>query len=181
MRPQENSPFNIRYAVTADNMLLAEIGAETFANSFGADNAPENMSAYLAASFSPEIQARELADTASRFLIIERDESAVGYAKLSFGGAPDSVIGQKPMEIVRIYARKEWIGKGVGAQLMKACLREAEEAGCDVIWLGVWERNPRAIAFYRKWGFEPVSTQTFQLGDDLQTDWVMARPVNAGT
>jgi GNAT superfamily N-acetyltransferase len=181
MTQEEGSAFNIRYAVAADNILLAEMGAETFADSFGADNTPENMSAYLAASFSPEIQARELAEAASRFLVIEHDGVAVGYAQISSGAAPDSVIGQKPMEIVRIYARKQWIGKGIGAQLMQACLREAKEAGCDVIWLGVWERNPRAIAFYRKWGFEQVGAQTFQLGDDLQTDWVMARPVNTGT
>lgn len=181
MRPIEDSPFHVRYASAADNILLAEMGAETFADSFGADNTPENMRAYLAASFSPEIQARELADAASRFLIIEHEGAAVGYAQVSFAGAPDCVSGQKLMEIVRIYARKEWIGRKVGAQLMQACLNDAEHAGCDVVWLGVWEHNPRAIAFYRKWKFERVGTQTFQLGDDLQTDWVMARPVHART
>jgi GNAT superfamily N-acetyltransferase len=175
MSQAEDSPFHIRSATSADNILLAEMGAETFADSFGADNTPENMSAYLENSFSPEIQARELADADSKFLIIELDDATVGYAQVSFGHAPAAVPSQKPMEIVRIYARKKWIGKGVGAQLMKACLREAEQAGCDMVWLGVWERNPRAIAFYRKWGFEQVGTQTFQLGDDLQNDWVMAR------
>ena len=64
---------------------------------------------------------------------------------------------------------------------MKVCLHEAVAAGCDVIWLGVWEHNPRAIAFYHKWGFKQVGTQTFHLGDDLQTDWVMARPVDIET
>ena len=177
MRKSEVSPFRIRYATAADNILLAELGAETFAESFGADNTPENMTAYLAASFSPKKQARELADEASRFVIIELDGTAVGYAKLSFGYAPVVVVGQKPMEIVRIYARKEWIGRGVGAQLMAASLREAESAGCDVVWLGVWEHNPRAIAFYRKWGFEQVGTQIFHLGSDVQNDWVMARQV----
>lgn len=178
MNQVENSPFHIRYATRADNILLAEMGAETFADSFAADNTPENMIAYLAGSFSPEKQAMELAEADSRFLIIELDGKAVGYAKLSFGHAPAAVASQKPMEIVRIYARTEWIGKGVGARLMEASLREAEQAGCDVIWLGVWERNPRAIAFYRKWGFEQVGTQTFQLGEDLQNDWIMARRVD---
>jgi diamine N-acetyltransferase len=178
MNQVENSPLHIRYATRADNILLAEIGAETFAESFAADNTLENMSAYLAAFFSPEKQAMELTDADSRFLIIELDGKAAGYTKLSFGHAPAAVAGQKPMEIVRIYARKEWIGKGVGARLMEASLREAEQAGCDVIWLGIWERNPRAIAFYCKWGFEQVGTQTFQLGDDLQNAWVMARRVD---
>jgi GNAT superfamily N-acetyltransferase len=171
--------FRIRYTTPADNILLAEMGAETFADSFAADNTPEDIAAYLAGSFSPEKQARELMDPSSRFLIVEQKDTAVGYMQLYFGHAPAAVISQKPMEIARIYARKAWIGKGVGAQLMKAALREAEAAGCDVVWLGVWERNPRAIAFYRKWGFEQVGRQTFQLGDDLQNDWVMARPISS--
>ena len=174
----EDYRFIIRYATPADNTLLAELGAQTFADSFAVDNTPENMSAYLAASFSPEKQACELADAASRFLIIELDGAAVGYARLNFGQAPAVIAGRKPMEIARFYARKKWIGRGVGAQLMKACLEEAERTGCDVIWLDVWERNPRAIAFYRKWHFERVGAQTFRLGDDLQNDLLMARSVS---
>lgn len=174
-RADKDYRFIIRYATPADNTLLAELGAETFADTFAADNTPENMSAYLAAAFSPEKQASELADAASRFLIIELDGSAVGYARLNFGQAPVAIVGRKPMEIARLYVRKEWIGRGVGAQLMKACLREAELSGCDVVWLDVWECNPRAIAFYRKWNFEQVGTQTFHLGDDPQNDWLMAR------
>ncbi|RIK36412.1 MAG: N-acetyltransferase [Chloroflexi bacterium] len=174
----ETIQFRIRYATPADNTLLAELGAQTFADSFAADNTPENMRAYIAASFSSEKQALELADSASKFLIIEVDGAAVGYAQLHFGAAPSPIVGRKPVEIVRLYARTEWIGKGVGAQLMKACFDEAVQAGCDVVWLGVWERNPRAIAFYRKWGFEHAGTQVFQLGDERQTDWLMARPLS---
>ena len=79
------------------------------------------------------------------------------------------------MEIVRFYARKPWIGKGVGAHLMKGCLQEARTAGCDVVWLDVWEKNLRAIAFYRKWRFIEVGEQAFQLGDDLQQDLLMVK------
>src|SRR5919109_1104211 len=109
MSYKQDSPFHIRYATFADNVLLAEMGAQTFADSFAADNTPENMSAYLAASFSPEKQASELADAASKFLIIELNDTAVGYVQLHFGHAPAAVASQKPVEIVRIYARKEWI------------------------------------------------------------------------
>jgi ribosomal protein S18 acetylase RimI-like enzyme len=167
--------LNIRRATPADNILLAKIGAETFSDSFATDNTPENMAAYLNASFSPEKQSRELADPDTHFLIAECDGQPAGYARLKFGPAPDAIRGDKPMEIVRFYARKDWIGKGIGGQLMQACLHEAENALCDVVWLDVWERNPRAIAFYRKWGFAVVGTQTFQLGGDLQNDLLMAR------
>lgn len=171
-------PLHIRYATILDNTLLAEVGAETFYDSFAAENTPENMAAYLAESFSPEKQARELADPASKFLIVEAEGLTVGYARLKFGPAPSVITGRRPMEIIRFYARKPWIGKGVGARLMQACLSEAKQAECEVVWLDVWERNSRAITFYRQWGFVEVGTQVFQLGDDPQHDLLMARAVS---
>lgn len=174
---QYSLPVNIRYGTPSDNVLLAEISAETFYDSFAEQNTPENMAAYLAASFSPEKQALELNDPAFKFLILEMNGQAAGYARVYFGQATEDVTGKRPMELVRIYARKAWVGKGIGAQLMQACLGEAKGAGCDVVWLGVWEMNPRAIAFYQKWGFETVGKKAFRLGDDLQHDFIMARPL----
>ena len=168
--------LSFRRATAADHVLLAEIGAETFADTFAADNTPENMAAYLAASFSPEKQAAELADPACRFLLAEVEGVVAGYAKLKFEPAPPEVGGARPMEISRFYARRAWVGQGLGARLMQACLDEAAQAGCDVVWLDVWSRNPRAIAFYRKWGFEIVGNAIFVVGDDPQEDYLMARP-----
>ncbi len=167
----------IRIASPADNVLLSELGRQTFYDSFAAGNTPEDMAAYLAGAFSPEKQAAELADPGTRFLIAELDGNVVGYARLRQDPPPASIPGKQPVEIVRLYSRKEWIGQGIGPALMQACLQEAERRDCDVIWLDVWEQNPRAIAFYRKWGFEAVGTATFQVGSDLQHDLLMARPV----
>ncbi len=175
----EKASVTVRYATAFDNTLLAELGTRTFYDTYATDNTPEHMTAYLAASFSPEKQATELADPASVFLIAEAEGVAVGYAMLREGQPPASITGVTPIEIVRFYARKEWIGQGVGVALMQACLSEAGKRGCDTIWLGVWERNPRACAFYRKWGFVEVGTQHFQLGDDLQHDLLMQRLVKA--
>jgi ribosomal protein S18 acetylase RimI-like enzyme len=173
----EEARIHIRYGVAADNTLLAQLGTRTFFDSFAAANTPENTAAYLAKSFGPEKQAAELAEPLSVFLIAEIDGAAAGFARLKEGQAHPAVSGVRPTEIVRIYACREWIGHGVGSALMRACLSEAEQRGCDVVWLGVWEHNPRAQAFYRKWGFEAVGTQLFMLGDDPQTDLVMQRPV----
>jgi GNAT superfamily N-acetyltransferase len=167
--------INIRHATLRDNKLLAEIGAETFYDSFAADNTPENMAAYLSTSFNPARQSFELADPQSKFLIAEINGEVVGYTHLKFAVAPAVIDGQKPMEIARFYVRKPWLGKGVGTHLMKRSLQEAGAAGCDVVWLDVWEKNLRAIAFYQKWGFVEVGQQIFQLGDDLQQDLLMAR------
>ena len=179
MNDTTKTTINIRYATAADNALLAEIGAQTFYDSFAAANTPEDTAAYLAASFSPAKQAAELADPLSVFLIAEVEGAVVGFARLKEGQPAAAINGVRPLEIVRIYALKAWLGQGVGATLMQACLDEAEQRGCDVVWLGVWERNNRAILFYRKWGFVKVGTQTFQLGDDPQNDFVMQRPVKA--
>ncbi|MGH2605215.1 MAG: GNAT family N-acetyltransferase, partial [Anaerolineales bacterium] len=135
------------------------------------------MHLYLASSFNPDIQAAELADPSTVFLIAEVDGQPVGYARLRQGGSPAAIRAAHPIEIARFYSRRRWIGRRVGAALMQECLGEAHARGCDVIWLDVWERNDRAIAFYHKWGFAEDSPQPFHLGNDIQKDLLMARPV----
>jgi ribosomal protein S18 acetylase RimI-like enzyme len=176
-----NSSIHIRNAGPDDNALLARLGAQTFRDTFGPDNTAEDMTAYLAQAFGPEKQAAELADPGTRFLIAEIEEETVGYARLREGPAPECVPAGLPIEIVRFYALASCIGRGVGAALMARCLEHAQERGCDIIWLDVWERNLRAIAFYRRWGFTEVGTQVFVLGSDVQRDLLMARSVDAGT
>ena len=62
---------------------------------------------------------------------------------------------------------------------MRASLDAARSAGHRTIWLGVWERNARAISFYERWVFEKVGDHVFRLGSDDQTDLIMARPVHS--
>ncbi len=173
----EKSRVDVRRATPADNVLLAEIGARTFSDTFADDNTPENMAAYLAASFSPEKQAEELADPTACFLIAELDGAAVGYAELRAGEPDRCITGPRPIELVRIYSVKDRIGHGIGAALMQACIEQAHAQGCQTLWLGVWERKARAIAFYRQWGFAQAGTHVFRLGDDPQTDLVMQRSI----
>lgn len=172
-----DSIISIRIAGPEDDALLAEIGARTFRHTFARDNTPEDMAAYLAGAFGPGLQAAELADPGTTFLIAEAEGDTVGYARLVRAPAPACIPAGRPIEIRRIYATEAWLGRGVGAALMRACLGEAERQQCEVIWLDVWERNERAIAFYRRWGFVQVGTQAFVLGSDVQNDLLMARPV----
>lgn len=167
----------VRPATGEDRILLAGLGARTFAETFSASNTSENMRTYLADAFSPERQAQELAEPASLFFIAEIGGESAGYTRLREGPAPAGICGSRPLEIVRLYVIQERIGQGVGAALMEACLSEARRRGNDTIWLDVWEENSRAINFYRRWGFEKAGWQLFKLGDDLQLDWLMQRPV----
>lgn len=171
---EQTTPL-IRPATSTDAALLAELGARTFYDTFAPDNNPEDVDAYIAAAFGPAQQAAELADPRSSFLIAEIEAIAVGYAQLKSGDTPPCVKGLHPVELVRLYAAKEWIGRRVGEALMRACITEAEQKGYRTMWLGVWERNERAQKFYHKWGFQVAGEHIFQLGTDPQTDWIMER------
>jgi ribosomal protein S18 acetylase RimI-like enzyme len=170
-------PVNIRYGTTDDARMLSELGATTFYDTFAKDNTPENIDAYLKASFSPEIQFSELSASDNIFLIVETEGKPIGYAQLIMDSKEESLKGTKLMEIRRIYASQEFIGKGIGKELMQAAIGEARQRGCDSIWLGVWKKNPRAINFYKKWGFKEVGTHIFYVGDDPQRDFIMELPL----
>lgn len=171
----QNPDVTIRRANREDASLLADLGARTFAQTFATDNTPEDIAAYIAASFNLAQQTAELADPASTFFIAEVEGFAAGYAKLHVGEPEEGVDGTKPVELVRLYVSGEWLGRGVGEMLMRACVNHARQAGHNTIWLGVWERNDRAQAFYRKWNFRAVGEHVFQLGADPQKDILMER------
>jgi GNAT superfamily N-acetyltransferase len=173
----ETSVPTIRPATLSDAMILAELGAQTFAETFAADNKPEDMTAYVATSFSREQQSTELANPLSTFLIAEIDGIAVGYAMLRGGEAPNGISGENPIELVRFYVSQEWHGRGVGKALMQACLDESRRQDYRTLWLGVWEHNARAREFYRGWNFLDVGGHIFQLGSDLQNDILMKRTI----
>jgi ribosomal protein S18 acetylase RimI-like enzyme len=166
---------SIRRATSEDLGLLVDIGARTFSSAFAEDNTPEDMADYLTTNFNRDTLAEELADACSTFFLAEIDAVIAGYAKLIESYAPDCVTGKQPVEIERIYTLPEHFGKGVGEALMNRCLQEAKQQGFQTVWLGVWERNDRARAFYRKFGFRDVGDKVFQLGSDPQTDKVMER------
>ena len=169
--------ITVRLATSDDANLLTELGARTFQETFAADNTPEDMAAYLTSAFNFDRQTAELADHDSTFLIAEVSNTAAGYAKLHPGQPAEGITGEKPIELVRLYVEKKWLGRGVGEVLMRTLLEEAARSGFKTIWLGVWERNQRAQAFYRKWDFREVGNHVFQLGEDAQTDILMERPI----
>jgi diamine N-acetyltransferase len=165
----------IRRATDRDNLALAEFGARTFQDTFAAQNTPENMAEYLALTFSPDKQARELSDSDIKFFIAEQDGEIAGSVKLIEGDAPMCITGTHPIEIARLYVDKKYFRRGIGSWLMDRCLEEALQKSCDVVWLGVWEHNYRALAFYHRWEFLEVGSHIFQLGDDPQIDLLMER------
>ena len=174
--------INIRLAVVADAPALSRLGATTFHETFAAENAPDDMARYLAEAFTPQQQAAEIRDPAGTVLLAEHlgesvETELVGYAHLVSGAVPAAVRGPAPLELKRLYVAREWHGRGVAQALMDAAFAAARARSARTVWLGVWERNPRAIAFYGKYGFVRVGEHTFTLGADSQTDWVLACPI----
>jgi diamine N-acetyltransferase len=171
------SEIKIRKATVVDAEPLTALAYKTFWDAFHdhPKNAPDDLADYMAKAFNVEQIAHELADKNSVFLIAEIAGEMVGYAKLVVDYIEPGVIAEKPIELNRLYSATEYLGKGVGTALMEECFAAAKELGCDAMWLGVWEYNPRAQRFYEKYGFRVVSKHVFQLGSDAQTDLLMQR------
>ncbi len=169
-------PFEFRLATTADAAHLAVFAERMFRDTFGADNRPEDLELFLASAFGPEQQARELADPHMLNLVAEHEGALVAYAQLRYyDTAPACVKGPEPIELWRFYVSSEWHGRGLAQRLMSRVYRESVRAGAETIWLGVWERNPRGIAFYQKMGYVDVGAHVFMVGTDPQTDRILAR------
>lgn len=173
------SEIKIRQSTPKDAEMLAELSYQTFWDAFHEhpENAPEDMADYMEKAFNVETIRAELGDKNSVFLIAEIENEPAGYAKISFGAIEDGITAEKPVELNRLYSHQKFLGKGVGARLMEECFRLAKENGCDVMWLGVWEFNPRAQRFYEKYGFRQVGKHVFQLGSDAQTDLLMQKEI----
>jgi GNAT superfamily N-acetyltransferase len=169
------SPIAIRQATVRDAELLSRFGAALFLQTFAHQNSPEDMAAYLASAFGPVIQAAELEQPGTTFFIASIGEAPAGYAQLAATEPVECAQGVAPVELVRLYVDAAWHGQGLSHRLLQEVLDRAADRGHDRIWLGVWEKNARAIAFYRKRGFEVVGRKDFLLGSDLQTDLVMVR------
>lgn len=167
--------ITIRYVTPVDAQALSEIATKTFYDTFAKDNTAEDMESYIKESFNLEEMAKEIIDPNLITLLVESNSQVIGYAQLRRGEAPDCVEIKNAIELARIYVSHDFIGSGVGAKLMQRCLDEAKSQGHPVIYLGVWEHNMRAHLFYQKWGFQKVGEHPFKLGNDLQTDWIMAK------
>jgi GNAT superfamily N-acetyltransferase len=171
MRP---NAFVLLEAKPGDAARLSEFGARTFRETFAADNSLEDMERHLASAWSPAIQQRELEDPGIDTLVIANDAGQwLAFAQLRANHVSEGVPREGSIELWRFYVDHPWHGRGVAAELMAAAKSRGRRRGATTMWLGVWERNERAQAFYRKHGFSRVGRKVFVVGSDPQTDDVM--------
>lgn len=165
----------VRPATLADAEALTELSRSTFMDTYAVHNTPEDMALYLRQSLTVEQWKVILATPSHLVLLLEDEDGLAGYTEIRTGFTPASIVTPSPIELSRLYIRKDRFGRGLGAALMSAAVEQARRWGGTALWLGVWQKNERAVAFYRKSGFEVVGTQVFPLGKDLQDDWIMMR------
>ncbi len=167
------SSIKIKYADTPYAELIADMSRKTFYDTFAAVNTKEDMDKFMNEQFNRESLINEVGAPGNIFLLGYDGDQPLGYAHIREGEKRTEFNSHSSIEIARIYATQAAIGKGVGKALMQECIRIAKEMNRDIIWLGVWEKNDRAIEFYKKWGFEKFAEHDFVLGNDVQTDWLM--------
>jgi diamine N-acetyltransferase len=163
----------IRTGVPADAAVLAELARTTFYETFAASNDASDMVLHLQRAYGVAQQTAELRDPDIITLLVEQDGTAIAYAQVRGGNVPECVTGAAPIELWRFYVAPGFHGRGIAQQLMDRVKAEAQRRGAKTLWLGVWEHNARARAFYAKCGFADAGQHVFLFGTDPQTDVVM--------
>jgi ribosomal protein S18 acetylase RimI-like enzyme len=166
--------INIRIATKKDAPLIADLSRETFYNAFARYNTKADMDKFMNEVFTREKLMAEVDLTDNIFLLAYADNIASGYVRMCDKHIPETSMGTgNVIEIARIYTATSEIGRGIGAALMNKCISIAKQKERSHIWLGVWEKNDKAIRFYERFGFKKFGEHSFILGNDLQTDWLM--------
>lgn len=155
--------------------LLQEISIGTFKETFSTQNTPENMKAYLERAFNLKQLEDELSNISSEFFFIYYNEDIAGYLKVNTDEAQTERMGNDSLEVERIYVWKKHHKQGLGKYLINKAIEIAKEQKKDKIWLGVWEKNERAITFYEKMGFVHTGAHSFYMGDEEQIDFIMTK------
>ncbi|RAS78769.1 GNAT family N-acetyltransferase [Priestia endophytica] len=167
--------INLKKCTLEDLRKLQEISYETFNETFKHQNSPENMEAYLEKAFNLEQVEKELSNTSSHFFFVYVDNKIAGYLKVNTDDAQSEEMGDESLEIERIYIKNNFQKHGIGKYLFNKAIDMAIEHNKKKIWLGVWEKNENALAFYKKMGFVQTGAHSFYMGDEKQVDFIMVK------
>ncbi len=176
MSPTTPDP-RIRQATPADSDALAALAARTFRDAYGGGLSPDDLARHLEAHCSPAALRHQLTLPGAVTLVAEVGQAEVGYAQLEPAPVPPEVVDPTAIRLARFYLDQAWIGKGIAQRLMERVRAEASSRGHATLWLTVWEKAPRPIAFYQRCGFRQVGVTQFAIGADVQQDWLMACPL----
>ena len=169
--------INIKHCTLEDSHKLQEISYDTFNDTFNHQNSPENMKTYLERAFNLNQLEKELSNRSSQFFFVYFNKEVAGYLKVNTDDAQSENLGDDSLEIERIYIKNKFQKQGLGKILFNKACELAMERNKKKIWLGVWEKNENAIAFYKKMGFVQTGAHSFYMGDEEQTDFIMIKTI----
>jgi diamine N-acetyltransferase len=152
---------------------LAEIAERTFKETYVDQVPADDMDAYLRSEFSLGQVRRDLQRHGTMYFLAELQGQPVGYLRVNLPGVQTDLDETDAVEIESIYVRADHQGTGIGRRLMEKAIAVARQADLQAVWLGVWEKNPNAIAFYERWGFRRFGTHAFRLGRTRHKDVLM--------
>jgi len=162
--------WTISAANETDIPALAAFSIETFYDTYQTHNTPEDMEEYVRTYFSIDQLTAELKTAGTYFFIAKEAGKIIGYTKLRDQKKPTAIQSLDPIELERIYVHPSQKGKGVGRALLDKACDFARANQYKTLWLGVWEKNVKAIRFYEQYGFSHLGKQIFVLGKDEQQD-----------
>ncbi|WP_026946683.1 GNAT family N-acetyltransferase [Algoriphagus marincola] len=170
------STYKIHEVQASDLKMLHRFARACFVDTYASQNTTENMDLYLRDEFSEERILQLLTESEIKFFFVKLENKVVGYIQLNWGKAQSETLDSS-LEIARIYVDKGFQGRGIGVLLLKQAYDLGKVLGLDWLWLGVWEKNTKAINFYQKNRFQIFDQHVFKLGNDEQLDWMMRRPL----
>jgi len=169
----------IRRGTAADAAALTSIARRTFVEAYGHLISPDDMLRHLDEFYFERRQRGELTQASLHTLLAFVGQALVGFAQMEREPPPECVKDPSALMLKRLYVLQQWHGKGVAAALFDAVVDTARQQGFGSLWLSVWDQNPRAIAYYRKTGFEEVGSMVFVVGEDEQNDIIMSLDLTA--
>ncbi|NHI78084.1 GNAT family N-acetyltransferase [Lactococcus petauri] len=160
-----------------DINVLQDLSIETFSETFGQQNPPEDLELYLEKAFNPQQLTKEIMDSNTNFYFIFQEALLAGYIKLKNASLPEHSFLGKALEVERIYVRKAYQHLGLGKHLLDFASEEAQRTHKEYLWLSVWEHNPTAYGFYKSQGYVECGSRHFHLGTLAQTDLIMKKEI----
>ncbi len=158
-----------------DLETLRIISYQTFYDTFSESNTPSSIDAYMDNAFQIKKLESELSNPHSAFYFLYNEDEIAGYVKLNEYEAQTDIHDPNSIEVERIYLLEDFQGKGLGKALIDKAIDVAHNVKKDYLWLGVWEKNEKAIAFYKRNGFFKIDQHSFFMGDEEQTDYIMRK------
>jgi len=169
----------IKKCHVSDVEQLQALAIKTYHETFAATNSDSLLNQYYEQSLNLEKLKSQLQNTKSEFYFITSGENkeVAGFLKLNIGDAQTDILDPNALEVEKIYILRDFVGQGLGKEMIEFSIERAKQQQKVYLWLGVWEGNTSAIQFYSKMGFDKFGEHGFNMGGEIQTDFLLKKTI----